>query len=245
MLVTYNPMSTIDDPRGVAIVLYEHNCNLRCPYCHNTDLINETVSLPKKEEISALLKKRAGIIEYVAISGGEPTACRPDVLINTLEEIFELGYKIKLDTNGVNHANLKKILDSGYVSYVAMDIKTSFNNYGPLSNKGLVRECNSDALRRSFSLLVESLDTCLIDGYELRTTCVAPFISPPYVNELILDLKRLLGYRKVPVWYLQKAILTENVMDPSYPMSVIHRDEMKMYKEIIEMAGVASSVILR
>ena len=117
-------LTLLDYPGKIACTVFTGGCNFRCPFCHNASLVlgervKESASLPE-EEFFAFLKKRRGILEGVCVSGGEPTL-QPDIL-PFLYNIKELGYLVKLDTNGYRPDILKRVLSEGFADYVAMDM---------------------------------------------------------------------------------------------------------------------------
>ena len=118
----------LDFPGHVAATIFTGGCNFRCPFCHNSDLLgNDAPAAFSEDEILNFLKKRRGILEGVAITGGEPTL-QPD-LRDFIIKIRELGYQIKLDTNGYRPDVLKSLCQDGLIDYVAMDIKTCKERY--------------------------------------------------------------------------------------------------------------------
>ena len=121
-------MTLLDYPGKVACTVFLGGCDMRCPFCHNAELIDGTApSVMEEEELLAFLKKRTGLLEGVAITGGEPLL--RDDTITLMERIRELGYPVKLDTNGTHPDRLRKILDRDLAAYVAMDIKNSPDRY--------------------------------------------------------------------------------------------------------------------
>ena len=157
-------LTLLDFPGKVACTMFTAGCNFRCPFCQNASLV-----LPEKfgqpfseEEILSFLRKRQGVLDGVAITGGEPMlhADLPDFL----RKIRELGFLVKLDTNGYHPHMLGSLLADGLVDYVAMDIKNSPQNYA--------RTCGLETLdlapvQESVNLLMQG-DT----DYEFRTTVV-------------------------------------------------------------------------
>ena len=124
-------LTLLDFPGKMAATVFVGGCNFRCPFCHNASLVigkrlKETPSLPE-DEFFSFLERRKNVLEGVCVSGGEPTIYRD--LIPFLYNIKELGYLIKLDTNGYRPAVLREAVDSGLVDYVAMDIKNSKESY--------------------------------------------------------------------------------------------------------------------
>jgi pyruvate formate lyase activating enzyme len=115
--------SLIDYPGKIASVIFTAGCNLRCPYCHNPELVdlNENTSLLDQNEILTYIKDNAVLLDAVVITGGEPLM-HPDVF-DFIHKIKNLGLLVKIDTNGTNPEALKKIIDEKLVDFIAMDVK--------------------------------------------------------------------------------------------------------------------------
>ena len=183
-------MTLLDFPGKVACTVFLGGCDLRCPFCHNAELIDGAApAVMEEEELLAFLKKRQGLLEGVALTGGEPLL-RGDDLLRLAEKIRELGYPLKLDTNGTHPERLRKIIDGGLVSYVAMDIKNSPEKYAETCG---LSQMDLAPVRESVSLLMEGRT-----DYEFRTTTMA-------------ELHDADSFRKIGVWirgakryYLQK-----------------------------------------
>ena len=157
-------MTLLDFPGKVACTVFLGGCDMRCPFCHNAELIDGTApAVMEEEELLAFLKKRTGLLEGVAITGGEPLL--RDDTITLMEKIRELGYPVKLDTNGTHPDRLRKILDRGLAAYVAMDIKNSPDRYAVTAG---LEKLDLAPVRESVSLLMEGRT-----DYEFRTTVVA------------------------------------------------------------------------
>lgn len=122
-------LTLLDYPGTVACTVFTAGCNLRCPFCHNAPLVLPERNVPEQTvgEFMTFLKKRQGVLEGVAITGGEPLL-HADIS-EFLRDIRKLGYKIKLDTNGTNPKLLRQIVEEGLVDRVAMDIKTCPEKY--------------------------------------------------------------------------------------------------------------------
>ena len=183
-------MTLLDFPGRVACTVFLGGCDLRCPFCHNAELIDGSApAMMEEEELLAFLKKRQGLLEGVAVTGGEPLL-RGDDLLRLAEKIRELGYPLKLDTNGTHPERLRKIIDGGLVSYVAMDIKNSPEKYAETCG---LSQMDLAPVRESVSLLMEGRT-----DYEFRTTTMA-------------ELHDADSFRKIGEWirgakryYLQK-----------------------------------------
>ena len=180
MIVTaLNKFTALDFPGKLACIIFTGGCNLRCGFCHNAEFV-----LPEKlrelndsfipfEVVLNFLKSRQGMLEGVVICGGEPTV-QAD-LIDRIKEIRELGFAVKLDTNGANPAVLERILKEGLVDFVAMDIKDV-----PEYRRELVGvTLEGNPISRSIKLISESG----ID-YEFRTTVIPKFHSLEKLREM-------------------------------------------------------------
>lgn len=122
-------LTLLDYPEKVACTVFFAGCNFRCPFCHNASLV---VNIPEKGDISeeeffAFLKKRQGILDGVCITGGEPLM-QPE-LEGFIRKMKDLGYEVKLDTNGSFPEKLEYLVKEKLVDYVAMDIKNSLDAY--------------------------------------------------------------------------------------------------------------------
>ena len=159
----FTKTTLLDFPGFVAATIFTGGCNFKCPFCHNFELVLTPDIYPKEDEndILAFLKKRYGILKGVCISGGEPTL-QPD-LVSFLEKIKEIGYLIKLDTNGYKPDVIKELIDRNLIDYIAMDIKASKENYSKASGIDI----DIDIIQKSIDIISSSN----ID-YEFRTTIV-------------------------------------------------------------------------
>ena len=165
----FQKMTLLDYPGRVACTLFTAGCNFRCPFCHNALLVTDVRPEDRMdvEEILAYLAKRKNILEGVAITGGEPLL-QPDIE-DFLKRIRELGYPVKLDTNGSDPEKLARILDAGLVDYVAMDVKNRPEKYAETAG---VPGLDLGPIRESIDLLMRSAS---LPDYEFRTTVVKEF----------------------------------------------------------------------
>lgn len=122
-------MTLLDYPGKIACTLFTGGCNFRCPFCQNSDLVflAENMAQIPREELFDFLTRRQGILEGICISGGEPLL-QPGIEA-FLRRIKELGYPIKLDTNGSFPDQLEHLIDEGLIDYVAMDLKNCRERY--------------------------------------------------------------------------------------------------------------------
>ena len=156
-------MTLLDFPGRVACTVFLGGCDFRCPFCHNGELLDGTApAVMDDQELLKFLKSRQGLLDGVAVTGGEPLL-RKD-LPELLRAVRALGFAVKVDTNGNHPEALEGLLKEGLVDYVAMDIKNSPMKYALTA--GLER-LDLSPIRRSVSLLMDSQIP-----YEFRTTVV-------------------------------------------------------------------------
>ncbi len=159
-----NKTTLLDYPGHVAATVFLGGCNFRCPFCQNGDLVLKPEGQPavEKEEVMAFLRKRKGVLTGVCITGGEPTIERG--LVELIEEVKNIGYLVKLDTNGYCPEVIRKLAEKGLVDYIAMDIKNDLKKYGEtVGIQGIDAGRIMDSIR------------WIINGktdYEFRTTVV-------------------------------------------------------------------------
>lgn len=194
--VAIDKMSLLDYDDMVSCILFTPTCNYRCPFCHNGLSILESKTYIPFEDIISFLKTRVGLLDAVVISGGEPTLMKE--LKERIIEIKELGFKIKLDTNGSNPDVLLDLINNNLLDYVAMDIKNSLDLYPVTCG---VLKINEDNLKRSIAILKENKVS-----YEFRTTLVKEFHDEKSIKELGELIK---GADKI---YLQKFVDRETVI---------------------------------
>lgn len=161
-------MTLLDFPEHVACTVFLGGCDFRCQFCHNYELVEGAMpAAMTEEEFFAFLDKRHGLLDGVAITGGEP-CLRPD-LPEFIKKINDAGYPVKLDTNGNHPEVLKRLLDENLVAYVAMDIKNSPTKYA--WTIGLDEGAfDLSKVNESIQLLINSD----ID-YEFRTTVISQY----------------------------------------------------------------------
>lgn len=195
MIAGLQKMTLLDFPGKVACTVFLHGCNWRCPFCHNSELLaGKGEALMSEEAFFKFLVTRQGLLEGVAVSGGEPTLYKE--LPDFLRKIKALGFAVKLDTNGSRPEVLKELVTQGLVDYVAVDAKNSPAMYPKTVG------------REDFDLApVEESMRFLIDGelpYELRTTLVKPLHDEGSVAELGKWLASLVPGKKPAKLFLQR-----------------------------------------
>jgi pyruvate formate lyase activating enzyme len=165
----YQPCSLCDFPGQVSAVVFTQGCNFRCPFCHNAGLL--PFAAPAERLISAnelleRLTRRRGQLDAVVITGGEPTLQHD--LADFLQRLRQMGFRVKLDTNGSRPEVLRDLIAAGLLDYVAMDLKSPWHKYEELA--GMPVEVGR--LRASLRLIAESGIP-----HEFRTTLVPALLS--------------------------------------------------------------------
>lgn len=153
--------SLLDFPEKIAAIVFTVGCNFRCGYCHNPELINGEAKI---EDVFEFLKTRQGKLDGVVITGGEP--CLQKDLPEFIKQVKELGFAVKLDTNGSFPEMLEKVLPD--LDYVAMDIKAPLEKYSQIVNV----DVDTSKILKS----IEVLKNGGVD-YEFRTTVVKSQLS--------------------------------------------------------------------
>jgi pyruvate formate lyase activating enzyme len=193
----------------IASVIFLAGCNLRCPFCQNGDLIDGYESLPSIsfQAIAKYLKSNASWIDGVVLTGGEPTIWSD--LAGLAQAIKQLGFSVKLDTNGTRPDKIIELVGLGAVDYVAMDVKA------PLDDR---YECAAgcpvelDAIRRSIEVV-----SGFGEAYEFRTTVVPGLIGE---EEIDLIAQAIGGARR----YVLQRFVPENSLDKSMQRAVPYDD---------------------
>lgn len=169
----------LDYPGKVACTVFTYGCNFRCEFCHNALLVTEENSDNiSEDEFFTFLSKRTGILDGVCISGGEPTLQKD--LPDFIRKIKDMGFSVKLDTNGYEPEILEGLIDDGLVDYVAMDIKSSPEGYSSICGV----KVDIDRIKRSVDILKKGK----ID-YEFRTTCVKEYHTNDDFEKIALWLE--------------------------------------------------------
>ena len=160
----FQKLTLLDFPEKVACIIFTAGCNFRCPFCHNASLvthIDENQNIDE-EEIFTYLEKRKGLLDGVCITGGEPLL-QSDIK-EFIQKIKNMGYAVKIDTNGSYPEKLRDLIENNLVDYVAMDIKNCREKYAETAG---IQNLLLDNIEKSISILLENK----VD-YEFRTTVV-------------------------------------------------------------------------
>jgi pyruvate formate lyase activating enzyme len=218
--------SLIDYPGKISAIVFTVGCNFRCPYCHNPELVDETVTEMPAAEVFEFLEHRKNLLDAVTITGGEPTMHSD--LIPFMQKIKDMGFLVKLDTNGTNPDVIEHVQKEHLVDYIAMDIKSPVAQY----EKTVGRPVNGDVIKRSIRLLINGSIP-----YEFRTTVVKTLLSPEDIHSIGEDIR---GAKK---YVLQKFIPTKT-LNPAFLRKTTYTDAE--FEEMRTMVGTyVSTCIIR
>ena len=213
----FEKLTLLDYPENIACIIFTRGCNLRCPFCHNSSILefsNETSKITEKE-IFDYLEKRKNILDGVCITGGEPLL-QADIK-EFIKKIKNLNLKVKLDTNGTNYLKLKELLDENLLDYIAMDIKNVYEKY---PNTTGIKNLDIENIKKSIALLKKSKVE-----YEFRTTIVKNF----HTFEDIENLCKLVG--KDSNYYIQNFINSDNVLEKN--LESFSNEDLEKLKEFL------------
>ena len=221
-----NKTTLLDYPHRVAATVFCGGCNFRCPFCHNSGLVlspGEQPRIPEKE-ILEFLKKRRGILTGVCVTGGEPTLQKD--LGEFLYAVKDLGYLVKLDTNGYRPEVLERLVEGNLVDDIAMDIKSGPDGYALAAGIPV----DMEKIYKS----IDFIKGCGVQ-YEFRTTVVRGI----HRTEDFAQIGPMI--RGCGEYYLQAYRENENVMQPGFASFTI--EEMKAFAE--QVAPFVKKVSLR
>ncbi|MCR5774802.1 MAG: anaerobic ribonucleoside-triphosphate reductase activating protein [Lachnospiraceae bacterium] len=207
----------LDYPGRVAATIFTGGCNLRCLFCQNSSLVEGLIPKIREEDVLAFLEKRKNVLSGVCITGGEPTL-QPD-LIDFIHKVRDLGYAVKLDTNGTEPGVLRELADKELLDYVALDIKTDKNKYRELCNIDI----DVEKVSESAELLIEGR----FPDYEFRTTVVAEYFdreTAAAVGEWLKGAHR---------YYLQNYVDTNTTFAGRGVLHGQTREEIEAYADIL------------
>ena len=168
--------SMIDYPGKLSCGIFLSGCNFDCPYCHNPDLVKDCSKRSAEFDpamIYRFIENRKGFLDGVVISGGEPTL--QEDIFELCRHIKDMGFPVKLDTNGSRPRVIKRLIDEGLVDYIAMDLKTDPRSYTTY----IKANCNTSAILSSIDIIMDSAI-----AYEFRTTCVKPIVTPTVIENI-------------------------------------------------------------
>ncbi|HOJ49850.1 MAG TPA: anaerobic ribonucleoside-triphosphate reductase activating protein [Spirochaetota bacterium] len=185
-------LSLIDYPDTLAGIIFLAGCNFRCPYCHNMNIVEniENLEMLEPEFVINEFKRRKKLLDGIVITGGEPTIYKNLPIF--IKKIKEIGYKIKLDTNGYIPQIIKEIIEKNLVDFISMDIKSSFDSQKYSRAAGV--KVDIDKILESINIIKESNI-----NYEFRTTIINEYVD-------LEDIKNIARYiNPVKNYYIQTA----------------------------------------
>ncbi len=181
--------SFVDYPHKLSFVIFTSLCNYDCFYCHNRDIIKENVSKYSESEVLDLLKKKIDLIEAVVITGGEPTL--QNGLITFIKKVKDMGFYVKLDSNGSNPKLIEEIIKLKVVNYFAIDYKAPKDKYVDICGVSADNVLKTIDILRKYKV-----------DFEVRTT-----VAPTLTIEDLDIIKREIGC--VPKYTLNKYRIPE------------------------------------
>ena len=179
--------SSLDFPRKLCAILWFSGCNMRCPYCYNEDVVFGKKQI-EEEEIIDFLKTRINLLDGVSFTGGEPTLYKN--LVSFADKIKNLGFEIKLDTNGINVDVVKTLVKNNLVDYIALDFKAPKYKY-----EKITKNKNYDEFEKTLVFLIKSGI-----NFEVRTTVHTDLLDENDINKII-DILESMNYKGI--YYLQ------------------------------------------
>ena len=216
-------ISLLDYPGRIAAIVFTYGCNLRCPYCHNPELVIEPLSktnITNEKEFFDFLKKRKGKLDGVVVTGGEPLMNRD--IGSFLQKIKDLGFLVKLDTNGSYPKKLRSLLKRNLIDYVDMDVKYPEELYEQGLNGG-----------KKIPNILESIEIIKNSGieYSFRTT----FVKSIHTVESVDDICKMI--EGADIYYIQN-FRAGKTIDPSLTSALSFSK-----KELKDMKGRASHYV--
>lgn len=200
----------IDYPGKLSCVVFTQGCMWKCWYCQNAELLAIKEGQVSESQVLDFLKTRVGQLDGVVLCGGEPTLQKD--LAEFAKKIKDLGFCVKLDTNGTNPVVLQKMLDEKLIDYVAMDIKTNLEKYQDVT----CVQTNIDAIKQSINILKNSN----ID-YEFRTTVI-----PSLTKDDLISIAKMLSGAKH--YYLQTYIRPT----PNHPKAIYSAQDLQKIADL-------------
>ena len=224
-------LTLLDYPGKMAATVFTYGCNLRCPFCHNALLVTEESDGGiSEEEVLSFLSKRKGMLEGVCVTGGEPLL-QPDIE-DFLRAIKDMGFAVKLDTNGTLPEKLKAVVRKGLVDFVAMDIKNCRDKYALTSGKTCM---NLSAIDESIRFLLSGA----VDA-EFRTTVVKNLHTE---EDLIKIASWISGCDR---YFIQQFVDSGNLIDNSlsgytdYELTAMYK-QVKRKLPVTKLRGISEN----
>ncbi|MEA3471006.1 MAG: anaerobic ribonucleoside-triphosphate reductase activating protein [Thermodesulfobacteriota bacterium] len=220
--------SLIDYPGKICAIIFTQGCNFRCPYCHNPELVNpkEFGECIAHDEIFSFLERRRGKLDAVSITGGEPTI--QNDLVGFIKKIKDLGYLVKIDTNGTMPDILEELMGKKLLDLIAMDVKAPLDKY----KKIVKASVDTRRIEESIHLIMNSG----ID-YEFRTTIVKSLLDEE-------DIKKIGMVIEGADCYILQKFVPSKTLNPKFMNEKTFTDE-EFERTFKSLEKLVKSVIIR
>jgi len=215
-IYSYQKFSSLDFPGRLCAIIWFSGCNMRCLYCYNKDVVFGKKRI-EEEEFLEFLKKRVGLLDGVSFTGGCPTMY-PN-LINFAQKIKDLGFEIKLDTNGISFEIIKKLVEKKLVDYIALDFKAPKDKFYEIT-----KNTHYEKFEKTLDFLINS-DV----EFEVRTTVHTDLLDESDINKII-DILAQKGYKGI--YYLQNFFETDKETIGNLPPQKRKLELSKINKKI-------------
>lgn len=221
LILGFQQLTLLDYPGKLSALIFTGGCMWRCGYCQNPELVlPERIQGQKpitEERIISFLKKRKKLLDGLSISGGEPTI-QPG-LKSFIKRVKELGYLVKLDTNGTNPEIVKDLISEKLIDYIAMDVKSTYQSYNNVTRVHV----NFKSLENTINLLKKAPIE-----YEFRTTVIPMFHTDEEIEKIAQSIKG------AKIWYLQQ-FQNKTTLDPKFRKILSYSDDvLERFKSIGE-----------
>lgn len=231
-----NKLTLLDFPNEIAAIIFLVGCNFLCPFCHNKSLVlnDEKLEFIRENEIIEFLESRKNKLDGIVISGGEPLLQFND-LVPFIKKIKDMGFKVKLDTNGSYYDELNYLIKNRLVDYVAIDIKNSFNKYlttiGLKENEATKKYLEN--INKSILFLLNEANKYNID-YEFRTTVIKEFLD----KDDFINIANLI--KGVKSYYLQQfEDIGTNIKEG---FTAYNKNKLNEFKELLIEKDINTSI---
>jgi len=223
-------LTLLDFPEKVSALVFTPGCNFRCGYCHNPQFVDpEQIKLLQKdfipeEKFFKFLETRKNFLDGVVISGGEPTLHTD--LIDFIKKIKDMGFLVKLDTNGTNPQILEKLFQKNFLDYIAMDVKSAPENFSKICNP--VLKCHGVSLQEK---ITKSRDLILKSGikHEFRTTVLQELHDKK-------EIKKIAEFCQNGQKYRLQNFRPQKTLDPKFgSFHGVSESQMREFKKIAEV----------
>ncbi len=215
-------VSLIDYPGLICAIVFLQGCNFKCPYCHNPELVDPPLFKPgiKEKNVLEFLNLRRGKIDAVTITGGEPTI--QNDLESFIRQVKNMGFAVKLDTNGSHPQVIKALLAEKLLDFIAMDVKAPLEKYKNIVNT----QVDTDSIKESIDLILKTKIP-----YEFRTTVVESQLEEDdilNIGKLISGASKYVLQKFVPAKTLDSRFLKEK----SHPDETFQKIKKRLENEI-------------